>query len=99
MRGADAWAGALKAGGRAKRAAKMVVLDVDHPDIEQFISVKVQEEEKAAVLASAGVDLSISAGGGSSVAHQNSNHAVRVTDEFMQRACGRALAAEKPGYR
>src|SRR4051794_21945135 len=83
MRGADAWAGTLKSGGKARRAAKMVVLDVDHPDIQDFIWCKAREEEKAAALRDAGFDMSIDGDGFTSIQYQNANNSVRVTDEFM----------------
>jgi ribonucleoside-diphosphate reductase alpha chain len=84
MRGADAWAGTIKSGGKTRRAAKMVVLDVDHPDIEHFISCKADEEEKAAALRDAGFDMSIDGDGFTSIQYQNANNSVRVTDEFME---------------
>ncbi len=83
MRGADAWAGTIKSGGKTRRAAKMVVLNVDHPDIEHFISCKADEEEKAAALREAGFDMSIDGEGFTSIQYQNANNSVRVTDEFM----------------
>src|SRR3954466_8470710 len=86
MRGADAWAGTIKSGGKTRRAAKMVVLDVDHPDIEHFVWCKAQEEEKAAALRDAGFDMSIDGDGFASIQYQNANNSVRVTDEFMDRA-------------
>ena len=84
MRGADAWAGTIKSGGKTRRAAKMVVLDVDHPDIREFISCKAREEEKANALRDAGFDMSIDGEGFTSIQYQNANNSVRVTDEFMQ---------------
>ena len=83
MRGADAWAGTIKSGGKTRRAAKMVVLDVDHPDIREFIWCKANEEEKAEALARAGFDMSIDGDGFQSIQYQNANNSVRVTDEFM----------------
>src|SRR5215203_4842840 len=83
MRGADAWAGTIKSGGKTRRAAKMVVLDVDHPDIEHFIWCKADEEKKAAALRDAGFDMSIDGEGFTSIQYQNANNSVRVTDEFM----------------
>jgi ribonucleoside-diphosphate reductase alpha chain len=84
MRGADAWAGSIKSGGGTRRAAKMVVLDVDHPDIREFIWCKAKEEDKAAALRDAGFDMSIDGEGFHSIQYQNANNSVRVTDEFMQ---------------
>src|SRR3954452_11552265 len=84
MRGADAWAGTIKSGGKTRRAAKMVVLDVDHPDIRDFIWCKAKEEEKAAALRDAGFDMSIDGDGFASIQYQNANNSVRVTDEFMK---------------
>jgi ribonucleoside-diphosphate reductase alpha chain len=83
MRGADAWAGSIKSGGGTRRAAKMVVLDIDHPDICDFIWCKAKEEEKAAALRDAGFDMSIDGDGFFSIQYQNANNSVRVTDEFM----------------
>ncbi len=84
MRGADAWAGTIKSGGKTRRAAKMVVLDVDHPDIREFIWCKAKEEDKAAALRNAGFDMSIDGDGFTSIQYQNANNSVRLTDEFMQ---------------
>src|SRR5579884_2362230 len=84
MRGADAWAGSIKSGGGTRRAAKMVVLDVDHPDIREFIWCKAREEEKAAALRDAGFDMSIDGDGFHSIQYQNANNSVRVSDEFME---------------
>ena len=84
MRGADSWAGTIKSGGKTRRAAKMVVLDVDHPDIREFIWCKAKEEDKAAALRDAGFDMSIDGEGFKSIQYQNANNSVRVTDEFMQ---------------
>ena len=84
MRGADAWAGTIKSGGKTRRAAKMVVLDIDHPDIREFIWCKAKEEDKAAALRDAGFDMSIDGDGFNSIQYQNANNSVRVTDEFMR---------------
>jgi ribonucleoside-diphosphate reductase alpha chain len=84
MRGADSWAGAIKSGGGTRRAAKMVVLNADHPDIEDFIWCKAREEEKAAALREAGFDMRLDSDAFASVQYQNANNSVRVTDEFME---------------
>ncbi|WP_431874436.1 vitamin B12-dependent ribonucleotide reductase [Amycolatopsis sacchari] len=84
MRGADASAGTIKSGGATRRAAKMVVLDVDHPDIEEFIQTKAREEEKIKVLRDAGFDMDLSGADIHSVQYQNANNSVRVNDEFMR---------------
>jgi ribonucleoside-diphosphate reductase alpha chain len=86
MRGADSWAGTIKSGGKTRRAAKMVVLDVDHPDVLEFVWCKAKEEEKAGALRDAGFDMSIDGDGFTSIQYQNANNSVRVTDEFMSRA-------------
>src|SRR5919112_203650 len=86
MRGADAGAGTIKSGGKTRRAAKMVVLDIDHPDIEHFIWCKAREEEKAGALRDAGYDMSIDGEGFTSIQYQNANNSVRVTDDFMKAA-------------
>ena len=86
MRGADAWAGTIKSGGKTRRAAKMLVLDVDHPDIADFIWCKAREEEKAAALRDAGFDMRLDSEAFASIQYQNANNSVRVTDEFMERA-------------
>jgi ribonucleoside-diphosphate reductase alpha chain len=84
MRGADASAGTIKSGGKTRRAAKMVVLDVDHPDIEEFIWCKAHEERKARVLEQAGYDMSLDSPDWASIQYQNANNSVRVTDGFME---------------
>src|ERR671937_2827853 len=86
MRGADASAGTIKSGGKTRRAAKMVVLDVDHPDIEEFIWCKAHEEAKARVLEAAGYDMSLDSADWASIQYQNANNSVRVTDAFMEAA-------------
>ncbi|MCX6714671.1 MAG: vitamin B12-dependent ribonucleotide reductase [Candidatus Uhrbacteria bacterium] len=84
MKGLDAFAGVIKSGGKTRRAAKMVVLDIGHPDIEEFITCKVNEEKKAWALMDAGYDGSMDGEAYSSVFFQNANNSVRVTDEFMK---------------
>ncbi len=84
MRGADASAGTIKSGGATRRAAKMVILDVDHPDIAEFIETKAAEEEKIRVLRDAGFDMDLGGADIASVQYQNANNSVRVTDEFMR---------------
>src|SRR6204780_3117074 len=84
MKGFDAFAGVIKSGGKTRRAAKMVILNVDHPDIAEFIDSKVKEERKAHTLIESGYDPSIDGEAYSSIFFQNANHSVRVTDEFMQ---------------
>jgi ribonucleoside-diphosphate reductase alpha chain len=84
MRGADASAGTIKSGGKTRRAAKMVILNADHPDIEEFIWCKAREETKARALAEAGFDMDLDGRDSHSIQYQNANNSVRVTDEFMQ---------------
>jgi len=84
MRGADASAGTIKSGGATRRAAKMVVLDVDHPDIEEFVMTKAKEEDKIRALRDAGFDMDLGGVDITSVQYQNANNSVRVTDEFMR---------------
>ncbi|MEY3616242.1 MAG: hypothetical protein RLZZ518_1245, partial [Actinomycetota bacterium] len=84
MRGADASAGTIKSGGKTRRAAKMVILNVEHPDIEEFIWCKSREEKKARALSAAGFDMDLDGSDSFSVQYQNANNSVRVTDDFMQ---------------
>ncbi|MDP4649039.1 MAG: vitamin B12-dependent ribonucleotide reductase [Ilumatobacteraceae bacterium] len=84
MRGADSSAGTIKSGGKTRRAAKMVILNVDHPDIEEFIWCKAKEEKKARVLRDAGFDMDLDGSDAFSVQYQNANNSVRITDDFMQ---------------
>ncbi len=84
MRGADASAGTIKSGGATRRAAKMVVLDIDHPDIEEFVQTKAREEDKIRVLRDAGYDMDLGGADITSVQYQNANNSVRVSDEFMR---------------
>src|SRR5438309_4441677 len=86
MRGADASAGTIKSGGKTRRAAKMVVLDVDHPDIDEFIWCKAHEERKARVLEAAGYDMSLDSPDWAAIQYQDANTSVRVSDAFMQAA-------------
>ncbi len=98
MRGADASAGTIKSGGATRRAAKMVVLDVDHPDVEEFIETKAREEEKIRVLRDGGFDMDLGGKDIVSVQYQNANNSVRVIDEFMQRRreAGVRLRPQRP---
>ena len=91
MKGLDAFAGVIKSGGKTRRAAKMVILDIDHPDIDEFIMCKVEEEKKAWTLMDAGYDGSIDGAAYASIYFQNANNSVRVTDEFM-----RAVESDEP---
>ncbi|MBZ5497551.1 MAG: vitamin B12-dependent ribonucleotide reductase [Acidobacteriia bacterium] len=84
MKGFDAFAGVIKSGGKTRRAAKMVILNIDHPDIEEFIECKAKEEKKAWVLIEAGYDAAVDGAAYSSIFFQNANNSVRVTDEFME---------------
>src|SRR6266542_867620 len=84
MRGADASAGTIKSGGATRRAAKMVILDVDHPDIQEFVSTKAREEDKIRALRDAGFDMDLGGHDIVSVQYQNANNSVRVSDEFMR---------------
>src|SRR2546422_2942262 len=84
MKGFDAFAGVIKSGGKTRRAAKMVILNIDHPDIVEFIECKMREERKAHVLIEQGYDSSIDGAAYGSIFFQNANHSVRVTDDFMR---------------
>src|SRR5262249_6742701 len=84
MRGADASAGTIKSAGKTRRAAKMVILNADHPDIEEFVWCKAVEERKARALRDAGFDMDLDGRDSHSIQYQNANNSVRVTDEFMQ---------------
>src|SRR5439155_1777359 len=86
MRGADSVAGSIKSGGTTRRAAKMVVLNTDHPDLREFIWCKAKEERKAWALGEAGYDMSLNGEAWHSIQFQNANNSVRVTDEFMKKA-------------
>src|SRR3954449_12040720 len=86
MRGADSSAGTIKSGGKTRRAAKMVILNADHPDVEEFIWCKAKEERKARVLEQAGYDMSLDSPDWASIQYQNANNSVRVTDTFMEAA-------------
>lgn len=86
MRGTDAWAGTIKSGGKTRRSAKMICLDVDHPDIQEFIWCKAREEKKSKALAEAGFDMSFGGKDFISIQYQNANNSVRVTNRFMEAA-------------
>jgi ribonucleoside-diphosphate reductase alpha chain len=86
MRGADSVAGSIKSGGTTRRAAKMVILDADHPDVHEFVWCKAKEEKKAWALGEAGYDMSLNGEAWRSIQFQNANNSVRVTDEFMKKA-------------
>lgn len=98
MKAADASAGVIKSGGVTRRAAKMVVMDVDHPDIEEFIWCKHREEEKARALIRAGYDAAIDGEAYASVFYQNANHSVGVTDVFMNAVKSVGLYTQRPRY-
>ena len=99
MRGADASAGTIKSGGATRRAAKMVILDVDHPDIEEFIETKAREEDKIRALRDAGFDMDLGGKDIVSVQYQNANNSVRVSDEFMRAVeSGGDVRAARPGW-
>ncbi len=91
MRGADASAGTIKSGGKTRRAAKMVILDADHPDVREFVWCKAREERKARALAASGFDMDLDGVDSHSVQYQNANNSVRVSDEFM-----RAVLEDRP---
>ena len=98
MRGADASAGTIKSGGATRRAAKMVVLDVDHPDIEEFVETKAREEDKIRALRDAGFDMDLGGEDIVSVQYQNANNSVRVSDEFMRAVeDGERVRPARPG--
>src|SRR2546425_7232649 len=97
MRGADASAGTIKSGGKTRRAAKMVILNADHPDIEEFIWCKAIEERKARALGEAGFDMDLDGKDSHSIQYQNANNSVRVTDEFMQAVLDDRDRQPRPG--
>ncbi|HYN70931.1 MAG TPA: vitamin B12-dependent ribonucleotide reductase, partial [Nakamurella sp.] len=99
MRGADASAGTIKSGGATRRAAKMVVLDVDHPDIAEFVETKAKEENKIRVLRDAGFDMDLGGEDIISVQYQNANNSVRVSDEFMRAVESSTAAGSTFGLR
>jgi ribonucleoside-diphosphate reductase alpha chain len=105
MRGADAIAGTIKSGGKTRRAAKMVILNVDHPDIEEFIACKSREERKAYALGEHGYDVSLDGDAWISIQYQNANNSVRVSDDFMSAVvedrewCTRYVTTSEPAHR
>ena len=100
MRGADSWAGTIKSGGKTRRAAKMVVLDIDHPDVLDFVWCKAKEEEKANALRDAGFDMSIDGEGFTSIQYQNANNSVRVSRRVHgARRARRGLGVHRPRRR
>jgi ribonucleoside-diphosphate reductase alpha chain len=98
MRGADSWAGTIKSGGKTRRAAKMVVLESDHPDIRDFVWCKAKEERKAQLLAKAGVAGGMDGEVLTSIQYQNANNSVRVTDSFMAMATGQSRDGDSPSW-
>ena len=98
MKGFDAFAGVIKSGGKTRRAAKMVILNAEHPDIVEFINCKVEEEKKAWALIDAGYDGSFTGAAYGSVFFQNSNNSVRVTDEFMRAVLDDGAVADHGGH-
>ena len=98
MRGADASAGTIKSGGKTRRAAKMVILNADHPDVEEFIWCKAIEERKARALRDAGFDMDLDGTDSHSIQYQNANNSVRVTDEFMQAVVDDARLGPQGGH-
>ena len=99
MKGFDAFAGVIKSGGKTRRAAKMVILNADHPDIVEFINCKAEEEKKAWALIDAGYDGAFDGEAYGSVFFQNSNNSVRVTDEFMRAVQKRRRLVDPRGHR
>ena len=97
MKGYDAFAGVIKSGGKTRRAAKMVILNAEHPDIVEFINCKVEEEKKAWALIDAGYDGSFTGAAYGSVFFQNSNNSVRVTDDFMRAVLDDGAVADQGG--
>jgi len=100
MKGFDAFAGVIKSGGKTRRAAKMVILNADHPDVDKFIWCKAKEEKKAYTLVEAGYDSSLDGDAYSSIFFQNANNSVRATDDFMEAARARCrLVDQRRGHR